>query len=408
VSTSRMRVLAVAVFALMGVVFSAVSTYDFVAHLDRQVHSVTCSVVPGIGAADSTGTSGCHAALMSPYSAVLRSVTWGGVPIALASLAVFAFILFRALELFLSGASNNDDEARFLVAATVLPVLTSLVYFLISVLKVGAICTLCVMIYLASIGVFVSAILLYRAARAATLKEVPAPLPWPRYFGYFAEGVAFVLVPVVLYLALKPAYADTFGSCGQLRQRDEQSEVRIRLSGTLGGVPAIEVLDPLCPACKNFSLRLATSGLEHRLAHDIVLFPLDKECNWMVNESLHPGACAVSEAMLCAGVQAQEVLAWAFDNQSELLALGGDQGRINERVRQRFPQLADCLGKPKVRALLNRSLRWAVANKLAVQTPQLFVNGNKVCEEDTDLGLEFVLARILDKAPDAAQQRTAR
>lgn len=128
----------------------------------------------------------------------------------------------------------------------------------------------------------------------------------------------------------------------------------------------------------------------------------------MVNESLHPGACAVSEAMLCAGVQAQEVLAWAFDNQSELLALGGDQGRINERVRQRFPQLADCLGKPKVRALLNRSLRWAVANKLAVQTPQLFVNGNKVCEEDTDLGLEFVLARILDKAPDAAQQRTAR
>jgi hypothetical protein len=31
------------------------------------------------------------------------------------------------------------------------------------------------------------------------------------------------------------------------------------------------------------------------------LFPLDKECNWMVSESLHPGSCAVSEAVLCAG-----------------------------------------------------------------------------------------------------------
>jgi len=38
-----------------------------------------------------------------------------------------------------------------------------------------------------------------------------------------------------------------------------------------------------------------------------------------------------------------------------------------------------------------------------VQTPQLFVRGRKVCEEDTDLGLEFVLSRMLAEPGAAAR-----
>lgn len=115
----------------------------------------------------------------------------------------------------------------------------------------------------------------------------------------------------------------------------------------------------------------------------------------MVSESLHPGACAVSEAVLCGGVKAHEVLEWAFANQTELSELGKDANRLYTRIRQQFPELGDCLGRPAVKARLNRSLRWVVANALPVQTPQLFLRGLKVCEEDTDLGLEFVLARTL-------------
>ncbi len=117
----------------------------------------------------------------------------------------------------------------------------------------------------------------------------------------------------------------------------------------------------------------------------------------MVSESLHPGSCAVSEAVLCAGPLARDVLEWAFANQDELREAGKDTNRVYGLIRQQFPELGGCLGKPAVKARLNRSLRWVVANSLPVQTPQLFVRGQKVCEEDTDLGLDFVLARLLDR-----------
>src|SRR5882757_1671800 len=77
--------------AVIGVVFAAVSTYDFVQHLDRQVHTLHCSFIPG---ASHTGESGCQVAMMSPYSSVLRGRIWGGVPIALPALSVFAFLVF--------------------------------------------------------------------------------------------------------------------------------------------------------------------------------------------------------------------------------------------------------------------------------------------------------------------------
>ena len=37
--------------SVAGFAFAAVSTYDFVAHLDRQVHGIHCSFLPGLGAA---------------------------------------------------------------------------------------------------------------------------------------------------------------------------------------------------------------------------------------------------------------------------------------------------------------------------------------------------------------------
>jgi uncharacterized membrane protein len=398
-------VVVLGLFALVGVVFAAVSTHDYVSFLDRQVHAITCSYVPGLATLDTAGTSGCHAVLMSPYSAVFRAATWGGIPIALPALAVFAYLLFRVVDLLARRLGGDRRETLFLLTATLLPLAASLVYFLISLLRIGAVCKVCVGIYVASAGVFVAAIAAHLRARRAA---AAAPIEWGRYAAYFLEGVAFVAIPVLLYLGLKPSYAASIGTCGDLLHPEDRYGVRITLGGPSGGVPAIEVMDPLCPACKAFSQRLAASGLGARLDRELVLFPLDKECNWMVSESLHPGACVVSEAVLCGGAQADEVLQWAFDHQEELRELGRDPDRLAARIRQRFPQLADCLGRPAVRARLNRSLRWIVANSLPVVTPQLFVRGVKVCDEDTDLGLDYVLSRLLAAPPRPAASGTGR
>jgi uncharacterized membrane protein len=118
---------ALAVFALAGVIFSAVSTYDYAAFLDREVHAITCSFVPGIGAPDTTGSSGCHAVLMSPYSAVFRAWTWGGIPIALPALAVFFFLLFRSLDLLLRRLAGPPSTVYG--SGHALPVVVSVIYF---------------------------------------------------------------------------------------------------------------------------------------------------------------------------------------------------------------------------------------------------------------------------------------
>lgn len=389
--------LAMGVFALLGAVFLGVSAYDFIAHLDRQVHAITCSFIPGVGAPDASGSSGCHAVMMSPYSAVLRTWTWGGVPIALPGLAVFLFLLFRIADVWLRRVEQDVHETRFLVAASLLPVLASVVYFVIAVFLVGGACKLCIGTYIASIGLLVCAVLTHRRASGA------GPLPWGRYTLLLGEGVAFVLLPTVLYLVLKPA-PPASSTCGELAHPEDRYGVRVKLSSVPGGVPAIEVLDPLCPACRGLDQRLDASGFGERLNLEAVLFPLDKECNWMIGESVHPGACTVSEAVLCGGDQAPQVLAWVFAHQAELRELGArDPGQLAARIRQELPHVAGCLGKPEVRSRLNRSLRWTVANSLPVLTPQLFVGGQKICPEDSDLGLDHVLSRMLAGRTAVAQ-----
>jgi uncharacterized membrane protein len=396
---SKRAVAAVIVSAAVGVLFAAISTSDFVAHLDRQVHAITCAFIPGLAAPDTTGTSGCHAALMSPYSSVLGRTTWGGVPISLLALAVFAFIACHAVTLMLRGAAADRSETGFLLAATALPLLVSAAYFLLSLLRLGTLCKVCVGIYVASIAAFLAALAAHARAAAAA-----GPTPWERWTFYVVEGVAFVLIPTAAYLALKPTYPASLVGCGELLHPADRYGVRVRL--TDGPVPAIEVLDPLCPACKALSLRLAATGLDRTLGVDASLFPLDRECNWMVSESVHPGACAASEAVLCAGPAANAVLAYLFAHQGELRELGrGGERPVAERLTAQYPALAGCLGTAAVRTRLNRSLRWAVSNSLPVLTPQLFIRNTKVCDEDMDLGLAFVAPRLVASVATPAPRR---
>jgi hypothetical protein len=117
----------------------------------------------------------------------------------------------------------------------------------------------------------------------------------------------------------------------------------------------------------------------------------------MVKSAIHPGACTISEAVLCAGPRAGEVVSWAFANQEQIRgAAARDPGAAQQMVTRQFPDLGRCIGSAEVRSRLNRSLRWAVRNRLSVLTPQLYVGGVRLCDEDVDLGLDFTLSRMID------------
>ncbi|MBL9019671.1 MAG: thioredoxin domain-containing protein [Myxococcales bacterium] len=381
--------------AFIGVVFAGLSTYDFVQHLDRQVHSLHCSFIPGMGAGG--GDSGCQVAMMSPYSSVFRARVWGGIPIALPAMAVFAFIAFYGLHLLLTRRTQDRRATMFLAAACALPALASVVMLTISLTKLGALCKLCIAIYIASAACLTGGVMLWRKAVKAPIAEEPVG---NKLLGImFGVGVAFVVVPLVIYMALAPDHSKFLGTCENLTKTDDPYGVMVRLdrNASAKAAPAIEILDPLCPACKAFEERLESSGLVDRLDRRVILFPLDTECNWMISETTHPGACTVSEAVLCAGDKAPEVIQWAFEVQADIR----DQAKTDKTaaariVKQRFPELASCVGSAEARAKVNKSMRWAVSHNIRVLTPQLFVGGTKLCDEDVDIGLDYALTRLLD------------
>jgi uncharacterized membrane protein len=373
----------------LGAVFSAVSTRDFISHLDRQQHSIHCSLMPGAGA--SLGESGCRTVLMSPYSSVLRTELWGGVPISLMSFAVFAYLVYRAAATALEPRVTRRD-AGYLWLATGLPAAMSVIYGIISTQALNALCQVCLGIYISSALAFALAGLAFRNAEPT---GGGAASPWPRWGRWFAEGVMTVVTLVGLFVAFAPKTDKDGQGCGVLAQADDPGQVLIA-SPYRRGTSAVMVLDPLCPACRGFDQRLAASGLGAKLDMKYVLFPLDASCNWMLKDSLHPGACAVSEAMLCGPEKAQAVLDWAFENQEDLLRIAKDgDGPLRSQLERKFPHVSGCLGTNKVKAQLRKSLKWGVANAIPVLTPQLFVAERRMCDEDTDLGLEYTLTTML-------------
>ena len=388
----------VAIAAVLGLFFAGFSTYDAVQHLDRDVHGLHCSFVPGLSGTDTDTASGCHVMLMSPYSSVLRQKVWGGIPIALPAMSVFAFLLYWTLQLWVRGRSRDRRATGFLVAATLLPVGASVVMGTIAATVLHAVCKLCVGIYVASALAFAGALAAWLRARREQPAS-PSQLSVVSLLLAFVLGVAFVAAPIGVYVSSMPDFSGFVGQCGALEHAEDPYGVRIPMGGN-GTVAAIEVLDPLCPACSAFEQRLEVSGLGARLRREVVLFPLDDTCNWMVSQAVHPGACAVSEAVLCAGADAPAVIAWALEEQEHIRREASrDRGAARRIVAARFPRLASCIGSAGVRVRLNRSLRWAVTNHLPVLTPQLYVNGIKLCDEDTDLGMDYALSRLLSRTP---------
>ncbi len=156
------------VAALLGLTFGGLSSLDYIQHLDRQVHDVHCSYVPGLGAEQSADNA-CRVAMYSPYAALFRDHFWGGVPIALFAVGAFGFFAAFAFYLLLAGRSAPRRALLFLAVFAVTPLLASVLMGTISALKLGHFCKTCVGIYASSAVLAAGAI----AAWAQSRGEAP-------------------------------------------------------------------------------------------------------------------------------------------------------------------------------------------------------------------------------------------
>jgi hypothetical protein len=391
----RSLIVTVLVASCLGFGFAAAATYDFSAHLDRQVHNLHCSFIPGMASSSPTGSEGCHLTLMSPYSSLFRGALWGGLPVSVLAMSIFAAIAALTGLMLLLHAEEERSALSTLLLLGSIPVAASLVMGSIAAFKLHAACKQCIGIYIASAIVGIGALLAHTHAANAKRKR---PGEFARLW-FLSLPVTALLVGILTtsYVLAMPSYEKSTRGCGSLAPGDGTHDVFVHLSApTPGAHKAIEIFDPLCPACKAFEERLRASGLDKQLQRELLLFPLDKACNWMVENTLHPGACAVSAAVLCAGNDAKAVMDWAFAEQREFETRSkSDEDAATHMLGERFPNLKQCMSSALTKQRLSQGLRWAVRNRVPVLTPQLYVDGQRLCDEDTDLGLEYTLTRML-------------
>jgi uncharacterized membrane protein len=403
-SSSKRAAIAV-VAAALGLIFAGYSTYDYAQQLDRQVHAVHCSFIPG-APVSTDADNACKTALFSPYSALFRATWWGGVPVSLFALGAFAF--FVGFGVYLAMGPRSAKRAhQFYAAGAIAPLGASLVMFFISAVHLHVFCKLCVGIYISSLVLAVAAVLASSAFRRETLEQAatvpvhPSAQPpgggWGKVvFWLMALGAAAVL-PAAIYVAALPDYRARIDKCGKLATVHEAHNGLLKIATAHPVRPVLLFEDPLCPTCKAFHERIVDEGIFDRLDVTLALFPLDTECNWMLDRSLHPGACLLSKAVICGGNdKARAILEWAYDTQDELRELGKKgSAALASKVAERWgADVGTCIGKPQTTTRLNQQLHFAANNHIPVSTPQMFLGDKRICDEDTDLGLKYTLAQL--------------
>ncbi|HLV21602.1 MAG TPA: vitamin K epoxide reductase family protein [Polyangiaceae bacterium] len=383
--------------SVLGLIFAGYSSVDYASHLDRQLHDMHCSFIPG--AAATAEAEACRAAMYSPYSALLREQLWGGLPISLFALGAFCFFAAFSLYLLLARGQAPKTAVGFFAAVSVTPLLVSLGMFVISVTQVGALCKTCVGLYVASLLVAAGGLL-----GLFTLKPGPSTDPTPsRGRGNAAWVLAWLsglaittLFPAAVYAGSVPDHDRFLTGCGELKQAPDEQDGLVSIRTAASSTPALLFEDPLCPTCKAFHERLVGEDVFGKLDIQLSLFPLDNSCNWMLDAPLHPGACTVSKAVLCGGGRALEVLEWAYEEQQYLTRAGkAGEPILRAVIKERWgPDMIRCIDDRQTAANLNRHLHFAADNGIPVSTPQMYLGARRICDEDTDIGLRYTLSKL--------------
>jgi uncharacterized membrane protein len=357
--------------------------------------SSTASFIPGAPVSSDVDNA-CKTALFSPYSAILRSRYWGGIPISLFGLGAFAFFVGFAAYVFVGDRRLPKSAYPTFFALTIGPVLVSILMFFLSVTHLHALCKLCVGVYVSSFTLSIAAFIGMRAhARDADPQRATGTFRVP-LAALAALGFA-TMVPATVYASMLPDYRPLLGRCGKLATNADPHHALLKIptSHPTRAVTLFE--DPLCPTCKAFHDRLVDEGIFDRLDVTMAMFPLDSDCNWMLDRSLHPGACVLAKAVICGGTgKARSILEWAYASQDELRELGKKGGgALAAKVSARWgPEIATCVAGKQVETQLNQQLHFAANNHIPVSTPQMFLGTQRLCDEDTDLGLDYTLGQL--------------
>lgn len=335
----------------------------------------------------------CDIVTLSPFAVVAA-----GIP--LATFAVGGFLSLFMLSLISYANSWRKEGIRALFFLSTMASFICLFYIVIMAVYIKTFCILCL-----TIDILVFA-LLFLTGSLNPSKWTIRHLDFSKWTVFSGLILGSFLVPIVLLSSpennLIPKskaliFVDSILSTPKVSVKIDSSLPSI---GNINApITIVEFSDFQCPYCRLGAINV--NSLMNRFQNQIRLifrnFPLNQNCNSMVQSVVHPAACEAARVAVCGFKQGkfQAVYETLFDHQSFLVA-GGTFNLVNKIPGLNESQLRSCEASPEANILIHQDVE--EARNLGIQsTPTFFVNGLKV-EGALPLSVwEILIDKILDQ-----------
>ena len=280
---------------------------------------------------DVSATVSCTAAYSSRFG------TLGGVPVAIFGTLFFVFVV-GLIAWSVKSAVTRENLAGYVFASSTLGLAAVLYLGYASYFILGVVCLACLTAYIAVIGLFMTS----GASTKYPMTKLPgrfAKDPGALTAGaLFAVAVAaaFVVFPEqrVTAAAVEPSSGQPAQqasgpavTAAQIQQLEQYlaAQPRVPVMVPNDGAPVVIVKfnDYQCPACgqtyRDYKPVLAKWNKEQpgKVKFISMDYPLERECNQLVGQDLHPGACEAAVAVRLAREKgrAEAMEDWLFANQ---------------------------------------------------------------------------------------------
>jgi protein-disulfide isomerase/uncharacterized membrane protein len=336
---------------------------------------------------------GCHAVASGPYSSML------GLP-----LAAWGAIFFSTLTLLGFGSVIfwRDSGRAFLRWAFYLAVLglafdLYLAYTMIFQIRV--ICWLCTATYAINLMIIIilaKGVLGEPRPRISLGAIFPGTKDAQGINLYYRNVIRSLLIGGILLAVVVGVAGSTFLSRSLTQNDREQLAKLIKnlsqqqpivmdlknrpvMGADDANVTVVEFSDFLCPYCAKASkyIKLTESGAPDSARFVFRHYPLDKSCNTGLRSNIHPGACLLAEAAVCAFEQDRF---WEFHDIAFETSTKISPPVVMEyasKIGLNTGQLQRCLDSGRGKKVVLEDI--AAAYKAGVKsTPTLLINGRKL------------------------------
>ncbi len=297
-------------FSILGAMVSAVLIEH---HVSPDTESEFLKSVCDIG-----GSSGCEAVNQSDASSFL------GMPVAFWGFLFYSFVLCFAI-FYLRHKKIFFVQLVFWLSS--LATIVDLTLLLYSLIIVEAVCNLCIITYVATLGILLVSALFLKKKEKESFLTFSFDFSLLREQPLVASVLLFSLVSIIFFGSFIFLYAKSssksIGSTGghdalleeawKAFQKEYKAtkthEIPIEHSPYKGAthpvVTIVEFADFLCPHCKLAGNRLKEIIQKYEKSVKVVFknYPLDKNCNKNIKRRLHEGSCEISYMALCASRQ---------------------------------------------------------------------------------------------------------